>query len=55
MEPAAIPAAGLEAPMGTKDTGGKGTKHPVAKNLKQRRPEKNGTRDAAVAKSPSVF
>ena len=33
----AVPAAGLEALMGTKDKGGKGNKKPAAKSLKEKR------------------
>jgi hypothetical protein len=54
MEPAATPAAGSEALMGTKDKGGRGTKKPAAKNLKEKRLEKKGKRDAAAAKSSKI-
>ena len=37
--------------MGTKDEGGKGTKTPATKNLKEKRLAKKGKRDAAAAKS----
>jgi hypothetical protein len=40
--------------MGTKNKGGRGTKKPAAKNLKEKRLEKRGKRDAAAAKSPKV-
>ena len=54
MEEAVIPAAGLEALMGTKDKGGKSTKKAAAKNLKEKRLDKKGKRDAAAAKSSKV-
>ena len=41
-------AAGLEAFMGTKDKGGKGTKKPAAKNLKEKRLAKQQKRDATA-------
>lgn len=47
-------AAGLEALMGTKDKGGKGTKKPAAKNLKEKRLSKKAKRDAAAAKSSKI-
>ncbi len=40
--------------MGTKDKGGRGKKKPAAKNLKEKRLEKRGKRDAAAAKSPKT-
>ena len=40
--------------MGTKDKGGKGTKKPAAKNLKEKRAAKQDKRDAAVAKSSKI-
>ena len=40
--------------MGTKDKGGKSTKKPAAKNLKEKRLEKKGKRDAAAAKSSKI-
>ena len=51
IESAATPAAGLEALMGTKNKGGKGTKTPAAKSLKEKRLAKKGKREAAAAKS----
>ena len=40
--------AGLEALMGTKDKGGKGTKKPAAKNLKEKRLAKQQKRDTTA-------
>ena len=44
----ATSAASLEALMGTKDKGGKGTKKPAAKNLKEKRLAKQQKRDATA-------
>ncbi|HEY5684701.1 MAG TPA: hypothetical protein VIY70_04945 [Acidimicrobiia bacterium] len=54
MRPAVIPTAGLEALMGSKDKGGKGTKKPAAKNLKEKRLAKKDKRDATAAKSSKI-
>ena len=40
--------------MGTKDKGGKGTRKLAAKNLKEKRLDKKGKREAAAAKSAKV-
>ncbi|MDH4117579.1 MAG: hypothetical protein OEW30_09320 [Acidimicrobiia bacterium] len=40
--------------MGTKDKGGKSSKKPAAKNLKEKRLEKKGKRDAAVKSSKII-
>lgn len=40
--------------MGSKDKGGKSTKKPAAKNLKEKRRDKKGKRDAAAAKSAKI-
>ena len=40
--------------MGTKDKGGRGTKKPAAKSLKEKRLEKQGKRDAAASKSSKI-
>ncbi|MDH5294999.1 MAG: hypothetical protein OEW91_15085, partial [Acidimicrobiia bacterium] len=53
-DPAASLAASLEALMGTKDKGGKSSKKPAAKNLKEKRLEKKGKRDAAVKSSKII-
>lgn len=47
-------AASLEALMGTKDKGGKGTKKPPAKNLKEKRLAKQQKRDAAAKLNKTV-
>ena len=44
----------LEALMGTKDKGGKGSKKPAAKNLKEKRLAKQQKRDAATTKSTKI-
>jgi hypothetical protein len=54
MKAAVIAAVGLEALMGTKDKGGRGIKKLAAKNLKEKRLDKKGKRDAAAAKSSRV-
>jgi hypothetical protein len=54
MGSAATRAAGLEALMGTKDKGGKGTKKPATKNLKEKRLAKKGKKDAAAKASKVV-
>lgn len=40
--------------MGSKEKGGRATKKPAAKNLKEKRLAKKGKRDAAAAKSAKV-
>lgn len=40
--------------MGSKDKGGKGTKKPAAKNLKEKRLAKKGKRETAAAKSAKI-
>ena len=39
--------------MGTKDKGGRGSKKPAAKNLKEKRLEKKDKKDAATATAKS--
>jgi hypothetical protein len=41
--------------MGTKDKGGRGTKKPAAKSLKEKRLERKDKRDADAAKSSRVL
>ena len=43
---AAVSVAGLGAPMGNKDKGGKHTKKVAARNLKQKRADKKAKKDA---------
>lgn len=47
-------AISMEALMGSKDKGGKGTKKVAAKNLKEKRLDKQSKRDAATAKSSKI-
>jgi len=48
MKVVANSAASLEALMGTKDKGGRGTKKPAAKNLKEKRLDKKAKKEAAA-------
>ncbi len=41
--------------MASKDKGGKGSKKPAAKNLKEKRAAKKGKRDDAAAKSHKII
>lgn len=54
MRMVATPAVGLEALMGTKDKGARGSKKPAAKNLKEKRLAKKGKRDASKVKTTKI-